>query len=62
MYLVKLEEFSIQKFDDILMFLGRTDWKTQRMPELNRNRGYEKGKEKQQSLSVVKCSRVRDVM
>ena len=59
MYLVKLEEFSIQKFDDILWLLGRTYCKTQRVPELNRNGGYTKrGKEKQQSSSVVKCSRV----
>ena len=42
MYLVKLEEFSIKKIDDILRFLGRTDCKTQRVPELNRNEGYTK--------------------
>jgi hypothetical protein len=61
MYLVKLEEFSIKKFDDILrfLFLGRTDCKMQRVPELNRNGGYTKrGKKKQQSSSVIKCSRV----
>ena len=42
MYLVKLEEFSIQKFDIILRFLGCTDCKTQWVPELTRNGGYTK--------------------
>jgi hypothetical protein len=40
MYLVKLEDFSVKKFDDILQFLGRTDCKTLRVPELNMEGGY----------------------
>ncbi|KAL3817607.1 hypothetical protein ACHAXA_006496 [Cyclostephanos tholiformis] len=58
MYLVKLEDFSVKKFDDILRFLGRTDCKTLRVPALNTHGGYTKMKKLRNKLSgVVKCNK-----
>lgn len=57
MHLIKLEEFSIDRFDELLSFLGRTDCKTLKVPELNMNGGYtHKRHVKKTKQGVVKCS------
>lgn len=56
MHLIKLEEFSVDRFDEILSFLGRTDCKTLKVPQLNMNGGYtHKRHVKKTKQGVVKC-------
>ncbi|KAL3787889.1 hypothetical protein ACHAW5_007252 [Stephanodiscus triporus] len=57
MYLVKLEDFSVQEFDNMLQFLGRRECKTLRVPKLNMKGEYTRIERLKKNLSsgVVKC-------